>query len=312
MSNLTPDMRTDVAIKQLLRELLDGMLRHQAALQQSSDPEHLHQYRVCLRKSRALLKQARGVFQQRTLTRLRRRLRWLGASTGPARDTDVYLQKFPDYRRLLPAPLREPLDPLYRHLLQRRAQHYHKLHDLLSGKRYRQLLADYRGFLAQPPGARTRLPHAARPVLQFAARRIWRAWRRVMREGRAIDQTATASQLHALRISCKRLRYLIDAFQSLYDPDAIKTLLGKLKVLQDHLGDFNDTHVQAQLLSGLLAEMQQQGPVAAETLRAITRLIGHFMHLQQQQRAHFERHFARFCSKRNQAGFQRLFRPHST
>jgi len=61
------------------------------------------------------------------------------------------------------------------------------------------------------------------------------------------DQTPTAEQLHALRISIKRLRYSAESLGEFY-PDRLALLLGLLKQLQDVLGELQDYATQRALI----------------------------------------------------------------
>ena len=66
-----------------------------------------------------------------------------------------------------------------------------------------------------------------------------------MKEGEAIDDDSPARALHDLRITCKKLRYLLEFCQSLYPPKEIERLIKSLKTFQNVLGEFQDTELQA-------------------------------------------------------------------
>jgi CHAD domain-containing protein len=60
-----------------------------------------------------------------------------------------------------------------------------------------------------------------------------------------------ASRLHALRIACKKLRYSVEMFGSLYPAARMRNYVSMLAELQDILGILNDIAVAHRLLSGL-------------------------------------------------------------
>ena len=262
---LTPDMRTDEATKTALLAMLDMLEANEAGVRNNLDSEFLHDFRIAVRKTRSAFNQIKGVFAKHIVDRYRNQFAWLGGLTGPARDMDVYLLKFEGYRNMLPAHLRKHLDPLRNVIIDKRDRSYKSLAKGLSGKRYSRLLSDYREFLTSPAPAKTRLPNANQPVKLVADQRILKMYRRAMKEGQAIAD----EDLHELRKTCKKLRYIIEFFQTLYDADRMNHLINALKILQDNLGDFNDLHVQKETLGELLEDMESMGPVSAETEQAV-------------------------------------------
>jgi CHAD domain-containing protein len=307
-TDLRADLRTDVATKAILRRLFATLLQHEAGVKKHSDIEDLHHYRVALRKTRALLKQATGVFPQRPLQQFRGQFRWLGACSGPARDVDVYLENLAAYHTLLPQALVEHLAPLQEQLLRMRDQHYRLLDATLAGSRYRRLLTAYRKFLEQPVPAAARLPDAGRPLQEVADEHVWRSYRRLMRRGAAITAASPVLKLHELRKQGKQLRYLLETYQSLYDREAIQYLLEKLKALQDNLGRLHDLYVQREMLREQRATLKQERRLPPQTARAMQHLLRQLDQLEAKERTRFDKRFRAFCTRRNQSLYRRLFR----
>jgi len=131
----------------------------------------------------------------------------------------------------------------------------------------------------------------------------------VMKEGRAINRDSPAEALHELRKSCKKLRYLMEFFQSLYPGRGFRRLLKSVKVLLDNLGDFQDFEVQAHTLRGFAEQMSEEGKADADTLIAMGILVGDLLEGQAQARAEFAERFANFSEKENRRAFKRLFKP---
>jgi 8-oxo-dGTP pyrophosphatase MutT (NUDIX family) len=69
----------------------------------------------------------------------------------------------------------------------------------------------------------------------------------VFRHGRAITPGSSSESLHALRIQCKRLRYLFEFYYPIYG-ETLKPEIKKLRKLQDVLGEFQDASVATQQL----------------------------------------------------------------
>ena len=153
---------------------------------------------------------------------------------------------------------------------------------------------------------------SSRPILSLASERIWRTYRRVYKDGRAIDATTPAEALHELRIMCKRLRYLLEFFRSLYPPEPLLQLIGALKQLAGQLGDFNDFEVQQVKLQSFAKEMHEEGLASVDSLIAIGSLVQYLRQRQSEERERFARCFKEFARRRQRALFRELFKQDST
>ena len=70
------------------------------------------------------------------------------------------------------------------------------------------------------------------------------------RSKRFAEQTST--ERHRLRIAVKKLRYIIEILESLFDEIQVRKFVNRLKSLQDFLGHANDVRVAYGLLDELL------------------------------------------------------------
>lgn len=273
------------------------------------DSEFLHDFRVAVRRTRSLLSELKSVFPTAALQRFRAEFGWLGALTSEVRDLDVYLLKFETYRGMVPEPLRDAMHPLHEFLVrrQRLAQRDH-LAPALRSARYRKLHRQWLRFLDAPLAARPLARDATRPIVAVARQRIWRTFKRVLREGSAIDRASPHEDLHELRKTCKKLRYLMEFFQSLFPAEEILALVKELKRLQDNLGDFQDLDVQIRSLTGFAGEMRAAGDLAPETERALAALADHLGTEMNVVRSEFEARFERFARQETRAQFKQLFR----
>jgi CHAD domain-containing protein len=305
--DIEPGMRADEATRIILQRLLDMMQANEAGTRTGTDTEFLHDFRVAVRRTRSALGQIKGVLPQRILTRYKREFAWLGQITGPTRDLDVYLLQFEDYRNSLPEAMRSDLDPLHEFLRRHWQIEQRALVRALDSARYRRLVTDWRRFLAQPVNARSTLPNARRPVYEVACRRIWRVYRRIIREGNAIEADTPAEALHELRKTAKKLRYLMEFFQSLFPARKIKRLIGILKSLQNNLGDFQDFEVQVHTLRRFGEQMVEEHMAPATTLLAMGMLIEGLERRQQLARLEFAERFDAFSRTDNQAHFRAMF-----
>ncbi len=306
---LDPELRSDRATRIILQRLLDVILANEDGTREGTDTEFLHDFRVAIRRTRSALSQIKGVLPERTLNRYKKEFAWMGQVTSPLRDLDVYLLSFDDYRDNLPKAERANIEPL-RDFLLRQQQHEHSaLKKSLESARYRRLMQDWRKFLEQPVNENSTLKNGGRPILDLARERIWKTYRRIIKEGEAIDAGSPAAALHDLRKSCKKLRYLMEFFQSLFPEKKIKELIKTLKSLQENLGDFQDYEVQVTTLKQFSQRMVAEAAAPTATLLAMGMLIEGLERRQQQSRDEFSDRFKQFALAENRTRFHKLFAP---
>jgi CHAD domain-containing protein len=123
----------------------------------------------------------------------------------------------------------------------------------------------------------------------------------------AIDEGTTAERLHEVRISAKKLRYLIDVTAGFYDPADLKRILTALKKLQRVLGDFNDAQVQ----ETRLVDCERALAGAAASARAL-RAVGHLVEQARRRRVDLRQEIvdalARFRGRQTRAACRRAFK----
>ncbi|MCP4660560.1 MAG: CHAD domain-containing protein [bacterium] len=305
--SLDPALRADEATMAICRALLETMLSNEDGTRRDLDSEFLHDFRVAGRRTRSALSQIKHVFPPDVVKSFRREFAWLGDVTGPTRDLDVYLLKMDDYKAALPDEVQQDLAPLEEFLHAHQRLEQRRVVEALDSDRYRELIRSWRSFLDRAVPAPEAPANAGRPVRELAAERIWRAWRRILKKGRAAVEEAPAEALHALRIDCKKLRYLLEFFRSLFDTAEVGQLIKALKQVQDNLGDFNDLEIQQRTLKQYAHRMHEEGLAPLDTLMAMGRLVAGLESRQDEERRRFSECFIRFSQKDNRTSFRRLF-----
>lgn len=305
---LDPRQRSDAAVKEICRRLLATLEANEEGTRLGLDSEFLHQLRVAARRTRSLLGQVKSVVPRSTVASCHADLKWLGRVTGPARDLDVSLIKLPRYRDLMPAAVWQDLRPLRDFLRHQQRREQAALAAALGSERYRTLITSWHEFVNRPPEVDDeQAPDAARPIRQVAAERIWRAYRRVRKKGRRIGEKSPDQDLHDLRIACKKLRYLMEFFRSLFPARPISRLIKELKQLQDCLGDFNDVSVQQEQLLRCAEQMLEQEIAPAPTFLAMGRIVALLEQEQRHERLRCSKRFATFIRRTNRQRFADLF-----
>jgi CHAD domain-containing protein len=294
-----PEQRADTAVKSIFYQLLETMKDNENGIIEDIDSEFLHDFRVSVRRTRSLLGQIRNVLPKRRVTRFKRDFAWLGEVTGPARDMDVYLLSFNEYKKELPAETREDITPLYEFLQRHRHKEHDRLIKVLHSLRYRKLKQDWEKFLKTPAPKYSTLNNASLPIVIVASEHVWRAYRKAYKEGNIIVADSPATLLHELRKTCKKLRYLDEFFQNLYPENKMLKLIGNLKDLQDNLGEFQDLQVQQDSLRKFISNMENETGIAPETRKAIEMLVTRLAGRNQKVRSAFDVKFKKFSSTSN-------------
>ncbi len=306
--SFAPDMHSDLAAREILLHLLDIIETNLPGVKANLDSEFLHDMRVAVRRMRSALSQIKGVFSPSDIKKFKSGLAWVGQATGPTRDMDVYLLEFDKYRACLPERFRDDLDPLHAFLENHRKTEHGVMVKKLNSPHFRTLMKELRTFL-EDTEAQNNAPEAATPISDLANKRIQKMYRQVMKDGQAIDDNSPAEHLHELRKECKKLRYLMEFFRSLYPKKKIEQLIKSLKQLLDNLGNFQDMEVQAYTLRDYARQMVEEGDAPHDTLLAMGMLVDGLFTRQQQIRIEFADRFARFSQSANAKIFQELFAP---
>jgi len=304
---LQPRQPAGDAVRVALATLLRIMRANEDGIRRDLDPEHLHDFRVAVRRARYLVRTSRDLLAREAYDSLRSGLAWLGTVTGPARDLDVHLEQLRiDAARLGPEE-EDALAPVVALILTRRADARDQLLDALASEPYADFHARVKRICEPAPEAPAPI-ECGPPVVELASARSWQAWRRLVRAGRAIRKDTPAQALHEVRLDAKRLRYLLDCFHRVFPAEDVQRLTKELKRLQNNLGRFNDARVQQSGLRGFAADLIASGEARPEAVIVIGRLVEDAVARERAERGRFAAYFARFDRANNRRRARRLFR----
>ena len=299
---LDPEMPAEEALKAILLRLLEIMEQNTAGAIKGTDIEFMHDYRVSIRKTRSALTLIKRVFPKKTVKKYSKFFSGLGKLTNPVRDMDVFLLKLESYAEKLGKSKQEQLQPLRQYLQDNRDEAQQAYVDTVTSAEYRQVLKDWRDYLENTDPIEPPQKNSRKPVSQLANELIWSTYQVALKEGNAITDETEAEALHELRKTCKKLRYLMEFFQSLYPAKKIRELINALKGLQDNLGDFNDYHVHMDILKGF-----NEAGTDEAAIKVSTKMISRLDKKQHATRNSFAERFRAFSSQENQNEFRELF-----
>ena len=220
------------------------------------DAEFLHDYRVALRRLRTAVTLSRAVLTGGESDRMKSDLRLLESFTGPVRDLDVLLLHESEYHALLPPELQSGADEFFSRVRQRRAEAYEALTQSMADGTRDAVLRQWKQRCTgtEWPSGKA----ASRPVRLQARRWIGNRVARINVELTRAELSDDPEILHELRLDCKKLRYLLEVYGSLFPTEVVRPLTRQLRAFQDTLGRLQDLVVQAQTLTETLQGIESQ------------------------------------------------------
>ena len=297
--------------QQLLQSTLSLLQQNEYGIKENIDAEFLHDYRVAIRRTRSVLKQLKGVYEPGETDYYLNLFKELGTETNELRDHDVLLLRQEIYRSYLPAFLKPPLTILFSDIEASRKALHTQVCRYLASSAYHSSLEEWdrvvhRELLPNPEHA----PNAALSTMIVAVATIKKAWKKVIRHGRQISKETTDAELHALRIDCKKLRYLLEFFASIFPHKTITPVIRQMKELQENLGDFVDFAVQLRFLHERLTALSgcREDIVVAASIGG---LMATLFQKQEEARQRFHKTFKSFDHEKCNQLFHQLLTPTS-
>ena len=294
------------AMARIYQALLDTIARNIPGVLADYDPEFLHDLRVAIRRTRSGLSLVKRVVPDSVSDRFSRVFSRLGSLTGPTRDLDVYLLAHEDCLARLPSFLRPGLQDFFAGLSRKRQVEQRKLVRALRAKKNKAILSAWQQALKRCDRQPADLGDL--PIRELAGRIILKRFKRVVRDGRILTTTTPDADVHRLRIQCKKLRYTMEFFGSLYPEQELHTMIRHLKKLQDILGRFNDLSVQQEMLRQSLKSIGAGSRRNLEQAAALGGLLQSLFQEQQSLRSHFAEAFAQFGEQETAALSRELFK----
>ena len=244
------DTMTEAAAK-TLRFHLAKMLEHEEGTRLGEDPEELHDMRVSTRRMRMALRVFTDYLDPQVMRPVLKGLRRTGRTLGNVRDLDVFNEKTQVYLDGLPEDFAGDLDGLLAAWKAERDKQRDVLVAYLDGKRYRRFVERTQELLEGPVEAlapRTAVATRPQRVAQVLPGVLYKDMAVVWAfEGQLGGLETPLPRFHALRKSCKGLRYTLEFFEGVLGGGA-RPLIKRVKGLQDHLGDLQDAVVTSGVL----------------------------------------------------------------
>jgi inorganic triphosphatase YgiF len=244
LSPLHKDQSVSAAMRSLIADCLSHVQSNVPGVLLRSDAEYLHQVRVGLRRLRVVLAIALRSRPDVELASLRQQVSELCVGMGRSREWDVFVTQ-----TLKPICARlsehEGLREIARASERARKKQHAGVEDELGSVDFQRMLLRFGAWMHSE-----QLDVSPISLKVFISKSLKKRVKDVV-NCRVALQAGDVDRLHRLRIACKKLRYCIEMFDSLFDREKSKVYMGVLADLQDVLGRFND-HAVAHRLADTL------------------------------------------------------------
>jgi CHAD domain-containing protein len=121
---------------------------------------------------------------------------------------------------------------------------HEKIVGLINSEEYSLFKNEWRDFLGRAVYGEKGMQR----VRDAASEVIKNAYAKIVKDGRKLDNSSPASDIHKVRIGCKKLRYALEFFRPIFPSKQGDAVTKKLKTLQDSLGAHQDYEVQREKL----------------------------------------------------------------
>lgn len=294
--------------KGMVASLLQVARQNEAGILSDHDSEYLHDFRVSIRKVRSILSLVKEVFPEDLTQQLKNDFRGIGTATGPVRDLDVYLLSRDDYIDMVPEAQKQGIRLLFKDLEKRRKRECAKLNHYLESKAYRGLMEEKLQLFRSKGDHLPKSKNSGKPIAKLAEKTLQKRYAKIIGMGNLVTMETPDEDVHELRIECKKLRYLLEFFQSLLNKKAVSNFVKQLKLLQDNLGRFNDLCVQQEYMNKYLSSISPRRKDAPVIIPAVGTLIGVLYKEQTEEKAKVETNVLAFISHSNQELFSTIFK----
>lgn len=243
------------ALRTILNNALSHLMINEPAVVERRDVEGLHQFRVALRRLRAIVATYKGLLDEELLKALEFEMRWISALCGSARDYDVFVEHGICAARAALDPILGAEDALLKAAKRGRDDAWAKVVEAVASSRFTGLIIELGSLAARdkiPLAYTAKRRHADAPAKDFAAEALDHHRKKSMKLGAQLSELST-EQRHILRKRLKRLRYASEFFASLFPEDKTKPYLKALSALQDSFGALNDVAAAERLIAAMSA-----------------------------------------------------------
>ncbi|THD74241.1 MAG: CHAD domain-containing protein [Phenylobacterium sp.] len=244
---LAQDVSVAEAFQANARNALAHIATNAAVLREAATPAAVHQLRVAARRLRSNLATFKPAVEDAAFAQVKAELKWLAKAFDEARNLDVYADEVLARAGKLEAPP-AGLAALGEAVATARAAAHVAACETAACERFRLLLIDATAWVET--GHWLAGEAGREPARDFAAHALAGRRRKLLKRGHRLERRDDQAR-HEARIKAKKLRYAAEGLASLFPEKEVDRFVGRLKDLQDALGELNDLATAEGLVHGL-------------------------------------------------------------
>ena len=257
----------------IIQRHLAAMAAEVEGVRAAEDIECIHRMRVATRRMRTALTLFLDCFPKQDYKKIQKDVRKVTRALGEARDLDVQLEVIEAALKEFPDPVFQPgIKRLKLRLTQRRAEVQQHV-DAAMDKMLADQLVERLEAWAAPLLEQSKSVYLYTPALyQLAFRGIQVRIDELLSHVPYITDPKNVQELHAMRISAKRLRYAMETFEELYGGQ-LKPYITTARKLQDQLGAIHDLDVWIVMIPQFIEEERARIVGYFGNVRPLRRLL---------------------------------------
>lgn len=258
-----------------LMQEIDGVLA-------AEDIEYVHRMRVATRRLRSALPLFGPLVAAKRHEAWRKEISGITRALGEARDTDVQIEHIADFVEKLSRPERAGVRRLLLRLRQRRNNLQADVIKAVNKFQKSSLAVEMAQKLAPLDIYKDTVNLGEPHLVGLAGKNIQEKLNYFLSYESHIYDPENITELHAMRIAAKRLRYTVEFFTPLYENE-LKPTLKVLRASQDLLGEIHDCDVWIAALPQFIDEERQRTVEYFGSIRPFKRLEPGLVYYQQVQ-----------------------------
>lgn len=237
--------------RKLLLQNLEQLIVYEPIARLGQDIEGVHKMRVATRRMRSAFDLFGDYLPYK---RIKKQARQTARQLGAVRDLDVFLTKTYAYIDTALSGDSTDLAPFLKVVHRQHKKARKSLMKWLNAKDYDRFVMQFYSRLQDPIAVELNDEPSAYLVQQIVPRIVYTSLEDIRAFEPYIEGTSLDT-LHALRISFKRLRYVLEFFSEVLGSSAGE-VIKLIKQVQDHLGDLNDARHAVAYLEDLQAAFE--------------------------------------------------------
>ncbi|MFT7824146.1 MAG: CHAD domain-containing protein [Sulfurimonas sp.] len=261
---ITPFIPVSHAMNTMIYLLTEEIKTYrETLLENPGEIEALHQFRIHMRKLRALLQEFETFFDPAWVKTHKKVLATLMEETNAKRDNDVAIADVKTFKQQFSSKDRKFLNELKDSMQKKEEKLKRKLTAFMSGPTLSTELETL-GSIFKNSDIYPDL--AKQPLILIAIGVIDKRIREIIAEGKHLKEKDKKAY-HKLRIQFKKLRYLLELLSPIIPPDRLENTLTHLKKIQTILGEINDLQVQKRELKAFDQKKKSKGQKSLKSLQ---------------------------------------------